>query len=164
MKFWLVKLSEFSGKKASVLTIRRDGCNDTIFEEFIRANLPLFKSETLDILSRLRTIGIKTGARSSFFKEHEGKLGDGVCALYDTPGSKLRLYCIRNGTQVLILGGGGHKPKSIRALQEDPKLKEENHLLRKVSEQLTQMLIDGDIWYVNDHMDLEGEMTIEIEE
>ncbi len=38
--------------------------------------------------------------------------------------SNLRLYCIRLGSAVVILGGGGHKPKTIRTLQDDTKLTE----------------------------------------
>ncbi|MBK6979124.1 MAG: hypothetical protein IPH28_20170 [Cytophagaceae bacterium] len=60
-------------------------------------------------------------------------MGDGVCALYDDPDRNLRLYCIRYGKQIVVLGGGGHKPKTIRALQEDEKLKQENYLIRNIS-------------------------------
>ena len=52
----------------------------------------------------------------------EGIPGDGVCALFDLPNSNLRLYCIRYGNSIIILGGGGQKPKTISAFQENEKL------------------------------------------
>jgi hypothetical protein len=36
--------------------------------------------------------------------------------------SKLRLYCFRINECIIILGNGGHKPKHIKAYQDDPKL------------------------------------------
>ncbi|HEX2968172.1 MAG TPA: hypothetical protein VHO46_03635 [Bacteroidales bacterium] len=36
--------------------------------------------------------------------------------------SKLRLYCFRINECIIILGNGGHKPKHIRAYQDDPEL------------------------------------------
>lgn len=98
---------------------------ETLFEQFLRENSKLYKNEILDILARLESIGSKFGARSNFFKHHEGKFGDCVCALFDLPDKNLRLYCIRYGTEVVILGGGGLKSKSISAYQEDPKLNAE---------------------------------------
>ena len=69
--------------------------------------------------------------------DHDGprtaRPGDQVCALYDEDEKKLRLYCIRLGAQILILGGGGHKPSDTRALQETPKLEIENEFVRKIS-------------------------------
>ena len=81
----------------------------------------------------LMSIGHKVGINDYQIKEHEGKPGDGVCALYDDPDKNLRLYGIRFGRTILVLGGGGVKPKTIRALQESDKLKHENNLMRLVS-------------------------------
>lgn len=36
--------------------------------------------------------------------------------------SKLRLYCFRVNECIVILGNGGHKPKHIKAYQDDPEL------------------------------------------
>lgn len=36
--------------------------------------------------------------------------------------SKLRLYCFRVNECIIILGNGGHKPKHIKAYQDDPEL------------------------------------------
>jgi hypothetical protein len=114
-----------------------------------------FKSEIENILKRLEIIGKKTGARDHYFKLYEGKLADGVCALYDFPDKKLRLYCIRFGTQLLILGGGGQK--KVKKLQDDEKLKKESYLLRRLSEELTKRIKDRDIRFSNEGKDFEGD-------
>jgi hypothetical protein len=81
MKCRLVKIDSLSGGKASVYSVSLNEETETLLEKFVRENKNSFLSETKDILKRLRTIGQKTGARKQFFKEFEGKPGDGVCAL-----------------------------------------------------------------------------------
>jgi hypothetical protein len=164
MKLSLKKLDTISGKGASIYAIQVEGETETSLGKFIAENSASFKSETNDIVRRLNSIGLKTGARPQFFKENEGAPGDGVCALYDDPDSHLRLYCIRYGTQIIVVGGGGHKPKTKRALQEDEKLKEENYFLRWLSSQITQRIKDKEIWYTNDHFDFNGDLEFEYEE
>lgn len=111
MKCRIVKIERLSGSASSIYTIFIDDAEYSLFDIFIKDNNTLFKSELNDIVKRLRSIGSITGAREQFFKLNEGNPGDGVCALYDDPEKKLRLYCIRYGTTAIILGGGGVKPK-----------------------------------------------------
>src|SRR5665647_2827517 len=111
MEYKLVKLSKFSGNEASVYSIYLKDERRTLFDRFLKENINSFKSELNDIVVRLKTIGHDTGARKQFFKTNEGKPGDGVCAFYDIPKSNLRLYCICYGTLLVVLGGGGYKPK-----------------------------------------------------
>lgn len=161
MKFEILKIKELSGQKTSIYTIMCDGDKKSLFDLFLEENSITFKSEVLDILKRLKTIANITGARSHFFKPNEGKPGDGICALYDQPGSKLRLYCIRFGQEIIILGGGGPKPKTIRALQESDKLKAENYQLREFAQQIMKAQIDRDIWFSQDLLDFEGDLKFE---
>ncbi len=158
MKCRLVKIDNLSGSKATLYSVSLEEEKETLLEKFVRENKILFLSETKDILKRLRTIGHKTGARVQYFKEFEGKPGDGVCALYDNPGSKLRLYCIVFGTQLLVVGGGGPKTKNISAFQEDKKLKDENYFLRWLSEQITQRIKDKEITFENDYLNFSGNL------
>jgi hypothetical protein len=158
MNLRLVKLKNFSGKGDSVYSLYIEDANKTVFELFVKENIS-HKSELNDILIRLNTIGQKTGARETFFKLNEGKSSDGVCALFDIPNSNLRLYCIRYGATLIILGGGGVKPKNIRTLQQNNKLTDENYLLRDISEQITQRLIERDLKIVNNGFDFEGDLN-----
>lgn len=142
-------------------------CRDetkTLLDLFIDENISLFKSETKELVTRLRTIGNLTGARVQFFKNNEGIPGDGVCALFDMDDSNLRLYCIRYGMQLIIVGGGGYKPKGIRTLQEDEKLKYENYFLRKVSQLITNRIKDKEIEFINDGLDFDGNLTFSNED
>lgn len=158
MKWKLIRLEELSGNSATVYSVMLNEDNVTLYEKFIKENIGLLKSEVLDIHSRLTTIGKKVGARENFFKPNEGTLGDGVCALYDKPNSKLRLYCIRYGNDIVVLGGGGPKSKKIRALQEDPKLTAENSIIRSVSAQLTALIKEKDITFSDDGLEFEGQL------
>lgn len=160
----IIKLKRFSGRAASVYSVYIEAEKETLFDEFIKENVSTFKSEVTDIAQRLRTIGYETGAREIFFKTKEGKPGDGVCALYDKPNSKLRLYCIRYGNDIVILGGGGPKPKNIRSLQQSDKLTKENYFLRKISNLITERLKEGEIKFSLNDLDLEGNLTFNDEE
>jgi len=160
MNLELVKIDDLSGQEASVYTLLDTDEDETLFDKFILENNNSFKSEINNILMRLNTIGKKTGAREQFFKLEEGKHGDLVSALYDEPDTKLRLYCIRFGKSLIILGGGG--AKTTRTLQEDPKLNDENKILVKISNEIYKRLKDKDIFYTNDGMDFEGELEFEL--
>lgn len=163
MKFELVKLDSFSGEEASFYSLYVEEYGETLFERFIQENLPSYRDEIHDILERMEVMAFETGARVSFFKEKEGNPGDLVCALYDKPGSKLRLYCIRYGSVLVVLGGGGPKSKAIRTLQEDSKLTSENYLMRKISNAIYQKQLDRDIRFSKDDLDFEGDLEFEIE-
>jgi len=164
MRCKLVKLSRFSGNKASIYSIILNDEQETLLDKFIYENKNLFLGEIIDILKRLITIGQKTGARIDYFKLFEGKPGDGVCALYDDDDSNLRLYCIRYGTQLVVVGNGGPKPKSIRALQEDDKLTDENYFLKWLSSEITTRIKEREICYTNDFLDFSGDLEFQDDE
>lgn len=84
--------------------------------------------------------------------------------MYDDEESNLRLYCIRYGMQLIIVGGGGYKPKSIRALQKDEKLRKENYFLREMSALITERVKEKEIEFSNDGMDFTGNLMFRKEE
>ena len=160
MKYKLVEIAELSGNKATIYTVIDCNDNKTLFDYFLEENGDLHLSEIKDIIVRLKVIGEKTGAREQFFKLNEGSPGDGVCALYDLPNYKLRLYCIRYGTQIIILGGGG--PKKVQKLQQDEKLTKESYFLRELSIKITERLRYKDINYNYGGDKFEGDLEFEI--
>ena len=162
MECKLIKLKNISGNRASVYSVLNCDEEITLFDIFVQENINSFKSEILNIVSRLNTMGNKTGARDFYFKLDEGVPSDGVCALYDDPKKNLRLYCIRYGAVLLIVGGGGEKPKTIRRLQESPKLKKENYFLNELSKKITERIIEGTIKYTNNGMDMVGDLEFEL--
>lgn len=161
MKCKLVKVNELSGINASIYSVVINDEAETLLDKFINESIISFKNETKDLIKRLKTIGNKTGARPQFFKLNEGAPGDGVCALYDNPNSNLRLYCIHYGNELIIVGGGGHKPKTIRALQEDEKLKSENYFLKWLSAEISNRVKEKTIQFANDYFDFEGDLEFE---
>lgn len=162
MKCKLVKLSRYSGSKASVYSVIINNEQQTLFDKFIAENISSFKSELFDISGRIKTIGKDTGIREGFLKKHEGTIGDGVGALYDKPGSKLRLYCISYGTQLIIIGGGA--PKTVRKLQQDEKLTAENSFLKWLSQKITERTKDKDIVFIKDGLDFAGDLEFDDQE
>lgn len=160
MKIELVKSPSLSGKYATIYDVWIDD-NTSLFDRFLAEYFPTHKSEILSIVDKIQTIAQKTGARANFFKENEGTLGDGVCAMFDVPKYKLRLFCIRYGTEIIILGGGG--VKEVRAWQDDPKLSSEASLIIKIAKHINQAIKDKDIEYSDDYMKLEGDLLFDID-
>ncbi len=163
MKFEIVELEDLSGNCASIYSVIVNDENETLFDKFLKENESIFFDEINSIFDTLSQIAHYHGARRQYFKENEGKLGDLVCAIYDTPDSNLRLYCIRFGTTVIVLGGGGYKSKKIRALQEDPKLTQENYLIKKLSELIYQKMKEKEIFWKNE-FELDGNLIIDTDE
>lgn len=128
----------------------------TLYDIFINENIANFREEVKDINNRLRLIGTKHGARHSYFKRFEGKYGDFVCALYDLPDKNLRLYCIRYGADVVILGGGGLKTKDTMAWQDDLKLTEEATRIIEYAKNISRRMDDGEIYMSRDKPELQG--------
>jgi hypothetical protein len=163
MIFELVELTDLSGPKATIYSLFVNEEKQTLFDKFLSQHLENHKDEVLSILDKIDKMAWKYGAERMFFKENEGKLGDLVCALYDSPDSHLRLYCMRLGKTIIILGSGGVKPKSIRALQEDPVLTQANGLIRRFSSVFAQKLKEREIYW-KDEMTLEGNFIIDTDE
>jgi len=160
VNYEIVELEKFSGNKATIYSIILEGDEITLFDHFVRETLDDFKKELKFIAGRLQIIGQTTGARDKFFKLNEGKPGDGVCALYDEPGSMLRLYCIRYANVAIILGGGGPKPSEIRKWQDDKKLTLEAQTMIQVSNDILQRLQSGDLEWSKDGYHLIGDLII----
>lgn len=162
MKFELKKLHKLCGKRATVYSIVWDDEETTLFERFIIENKDTYQKELTDLRNQIIVIANTTGIRDNFFDKPEGKFGQDVWALYDKPKRRLRLYCIQLGHVVIILGGGG--PKNTRTLQEYPKLKLENDLMRMVSDALTQRIMDKEIGWTSDGNELTGNFLFDDED
>ena len=161
-KFEIIKEDELSGEHCNIYSIKMDGEKDTLFEKFLDNNYDTFENEVNDIYNRLAVIGSELGLRECFYKPNEGKPGDGICALYDKPGSKLRLYFIRYGSNLIILGDGGEKPKNIGAWQESTMLEVKVNLLHEISKAVTHAIKERDIKITNNGF--EGELSINPED
>lgn len=164
MKFSLVELEELTGKRLKVYSVFLEEEDLTIYDKFLAENISTYREEVEDITSRIEVMAKYTGLRDDFIKPGEGNLGDGIYALYDKPESNLRLYFIRFGNIAIILGGGGPKAKAMRSFQEDPKLKEENYFLRKVSVVLMKAVREGSLHITDQGLESETYFTFTIDE
>lgn len=163
MEYRLVKISNLSGAEASVYSLLPKGSEETLFDKFILENKSAHLEEVKNIYNRLKLIGSDFGVRDNFLKLNEGSPGDGVCALYDDNEKNLRLYAIKFGKTIIVLGNGGYKPKSIRALQEDEKLTKENKLMRDISSQFMIKMKEKELKFSSDYMSFEGDLNFNIE-
>ncbi|WP_374363901.1 hypothetical protein [Cloacibacterium sp.] len=161
MEFELVKLAGFSNDEVSVYTLLNCDTGISLFQSFIQENQHEFPDEVKDIAKRILSFK-EVGARENFFKINEGKPGDGVCALYDDEKSNLRLYCIRYGTVLVVLGSGGHKPKTTRRLQETKKLEDENQIMRNLSAEIEKRRRNGDLSFSKDFLEIDGDLIFNL--
>lgn len=171
MKFEIVKLEEFEGSKASIYSIIVNDDEETLFDKFLAENEKDHPSQVKNLLVTLYAINTRIGYdkdvlhRRSYrdkstggVTEHEGKPGQNIDTLFDGPDKNLRLYLVDCGKCTIILGGGGFKSKKIKALQEDPKLKAENYLLRRFADLFDEAIRDREIYPLGN--DLEGNLEI----
>lgn len=158
LEYEIVEIEKYSGVEAKVYTIILRGEKSSIFDKFLTENLEVYRDEVKSIIATLFQIGHTTGARYSFFKHHEGKYGDNVCALFDSPDKHLRLYCIRFGMDIIILGGGGVKPRNIIAWQEDEKLNAEASQIISIAKDIGNKIDLKEIYWSKDHKSIEGNL------
>ncbi len=138
--FEIIEVNRLSGEECHIYTIQLAGKDRTEFEQFVNDYINDFENEVIDIYNRLKFIGKETGAREQFFKLNEGKPGDLVVALFDSPDKKLRLYCIRFSKVALIIGGGGRK--AVRTWQDDIQLCQSVRLMMNVSKIIYEAILD----------------------
>ena len=151
VEFEIIKIKQLSGKKAQIYSVILGQEDQSVFEQFLQNNYSEYPTEIEDIVSKLKIMATKTGAAEHFFKLNEGKPGDGVCALFDSPDKKLRIYYIRFANVAIIVGGGGYKPKNIRAYQESSSLKKEAETVVRISRIISEAIKNKDI-----HLDDNG--------
>lgn len=151
VEFEIIKIKQLSGKKAQIYSVILGQEDQSVFEQFLQNNYSEYPTEIEDIVSKLKIMATKTGAAEHFFKLNEGKPGDGVCALFDSPDKKLRIYCIRFANVAIVVGGGGYKPKNIRAYQESSSLKKEAETVVRISRIISEAIKNKDI-----HLDDNG--------
>ncbi len=81
-----------------------------------------------------------TGCCRQFFREGEGRLGDGVVALAV---GNLRLYGIYFNNTIILLGSGGIK--NVRAYQDDPFLNAKVEQIKYVAAKINKGIREKDI-------------------
>lgn len=79
MSFQIKEMDSLSGTKAHIYSVLFDGDDDTLIEQFFNENEG--NEHLTEMLRRIITMANDTGCCRQFFREGEGRLGDGVVAL-----------------------------------------------------------------------------------
>ena len=145
MGFRIVEIEELSGPQCKIYSIAFDGKENTLLDDFLDRLEEEYPDEVDVIWSKLIFMGKEGGARIHFFRENEGTPGDGVVALLRETGFPLRLYAIRYGSILLILGSGGYKDANISAWQEDEILRKHATEMIKISALIRERTDSKDI-------------------
>lgn len=90
MNYEIIQIDELSGSKASIYSVLPEGEDLTLFDSFVEEYDKQYPLEIKYIVKLLQTMGEQFGIREQLIKSNEGKLGDGVIALYDDPEKKLK--------------------------------------------------------------------------
>ena len=94
MGFGIVKITDLSGDACKIYSVARDDSEDTLLELFLDEFDSQYPKQIDEIINKLRFMGLEGGAREGFFRENEGKPGDGVVALLNAPHFPLRLSAL----------------------------------------------------------------------
>jgi hypothetical protein len=144
MGFRIVEIEELSGPECKIYSIAYDGDGEyTLFDEFLDRMEKDFPDDVAEIWSKLEFMGREGGARIQFFRENEGVPGDGVVALLKEQDFPIRLYAIRYGSILLVLGSGGYK--NVAAWQEDDILSLHATEMMRISALIMERIKEKDI-------------------
>ena len=158
MRIKIVEIPELSGPACKIYSIAHNGSEDTLFDIFQDTMDKEYADEVDLIWYTLEFMGKEGGARIQFFREDEGKPGDGIVALLKRKKYPLRLYCIKYGNSTLLLGRGGYKAPSIRAWQNDPYLSECVQELMEISSLITEKIKNKEV-----RLGIDGSLTGDLE-
>lgn len=156
MQVRIDRIPKLSGTNMSTYCVVDVELDRSLLEVFFDKYGVTHKGEISNIVERIHSMAHEFGARPQFFKQYEGKPGDGVCALFDDEEHKLRLYCIRFGYDIIIVGGGGQK--DVKAWQHSTELSRAAEQMIKLSREIMIRLKNKDIVYSKDGLTFEGDL------
>lgn len=147
MEFEIREIENLSGEQAHVYSVVLEGESNSLLEQFFIENAK-YKKEIKTILHKIYSMTHYDGCKRQFFKEGEGKWGDGVVALNHT--GTLRLYGIYFNRSVIIFGSGGHKPPSARTYQDHPPLNKKAKLMIAIAKEINKSIHNRELIINND--------------
>lgn len=160
MKIKLVKIHNLSGIKTSYYSVCYGNSEITLFDEFNSDYRDSNKSLIDEITLRLKSIAHVTGANEFFFNPKKRKHGDNVCYLREAPQAKIRLFCIRYGEKLIILGNGGSKFVDGKLNLKNELLKKENERMAKISTLIDIKIHEGTLEFTPNDMDFKGDLEL----
>ncbi len=121
------------GDGGTLYSLQFAGEKETELEKFLHSELLLKENGFLEIAQRLSNMTVSLGFKEHFFEVNEGLRTDSVAALKK---GRLRLYCLRWSSTLVIVGTGGIKTaqtyqKDIALRNIVPELQEIDKLIVK---------------------------------
>lgn len=161
------------GKRTSFYTLvfadEADILKDSETELFFAAHEESHPKQVELIIEKIELMSRVWGATEYHFKNETSRDRINLWAIprFDKKGNKfsgtLRLFCLRFGSGVVILGNGGIKPKGVRTYQEVPELEAAALVLENVANEIEQKLRGKEIALTDDEILYDGELVFEIE-
>ncbi|MBI2417952.1 MAG: hypothetical protein HYV28_08630 [Ignavibacteriales bacterium] len=131
--------SVYSGSKTEIYSVQIDGSEKSEFEKFIERFSETHRSDVNYLADTVQKIADIFGIREQFFKP-QGLDGVYRFIMHRDKKTSLRLYCIKWGSELLIIGGGGIK--EVRTWQESHELSKIVRELSKIDKYLLDNKID----------------------
>lgn len=151
MDFTIEEIEDLSGEKAKVYSVILEGESQTLLEKFIEENEK--HRDLRKILDKICIMANDTGCKREFFKEGEGRLGDGMVALNYT--GLLRLYGIYFHDALILFGSGGIKPPGVSSWQECPELSKIGYLMEDIAAEINKRIKNKELQIMPDGTILE---------
>lgn len=152
MDFSIEQIKELSGQEGNVYSVRIDGEENTLLEQFFNEYYHSHHAIVTHIYEKLHTMSNDTGFRNHFFKEGEGGIDEGVIALKGT--GRLRLYGIYFHRGIILLGDGGYKPPHARSWQDVPALRKRVERMRAIAQDVNRMIREKTLIITNNTIEL----------
>ena len=141
MQFELIQMEDLSGDAAKIYSVILEGDSLSLLEHFVLDN-PEYVMDIRTILDKIRFMGQANGCKAHFFKDKEGRPGDGMVALRY---KQMRLYCLRYDNACVFIGPGGYKPPGIAAYQEDEALNQAAQLMKRICASINKAIVEKDL-------------------
>ncbi|WP_160711078.1 hypothetical protein [Chitinophaga solisilvae] len=122
-------------------------------EHFIRQYTTHHRREVGAIAALLREMGGQVGTQEKFFRY----AGNGIYFLCDFPDHTLRLYCIRLGENLLLLGGGEKAVTTATGTGDSPEMIR----MKQVSQDIFGRMSAGNVYWSSDKSPLTGDLIFE---
>lgn len=139
------------------MTIREEGSLVSETDAFFANAMQSHPEQATLLALKLEKMTHHNGFQDQYFKLGEGSRMDNVCAISEGP---LRLYCLRYGNIVVVVGGGG--VKSTRTYEEDPHLHSKVKTLQKICKALDEKIKEGELKLMEWGMAFDGPPIVEI--
>lgn len=142
------------GDGGTLYSLRFDGEKKTELEKFLQSELLRKEKGFNEIVQRLSSMTDSFGFREQFFEMNEGLRTDSVVALKS---GRIRLYCLRWSSILVIVGSGGIK--TAQTYQKDIALKNIVPELQELDKLISRRQRTGEIEIDHDTGEMSGNLT-----